>query len=203
MISGQIEKGIFHLSSNDPRLAVVIQNAGPCTLKPRRNYYYALLRAIVEQQLSGLAAASIIKKFFNSYNGKPEAVQILNTPDAVLRSLGLSSQKVKYIKDLSLKLHTGNINLKSISSASDEEIITLLTQVNGIGIWTVHMFLIFTLNRLNILPLNDLGIKKGIMKVYNLKKMPDERRIILLSRKYNWSPYNSIASWYLWKSLEM
>jgi DNA-3-methyladenine glycosylase II len=203
MISDQIEKGILHLSSNDPKLAGVIMKAGICTLRPRRNYFFWLLKAIISQQLSGLAAQSIISRFFNFYNGRPEAGLILETPDEILRTLGLSYQKIRYVKDLSQKLHSGEIKLKGISAASDEEIITILTRVTGIGIWTVHMFLIFNLNRLNVLPLNDLGIRKGVMKVYKLKELPDEKKIISISKRYNWSPYNSIASWYLWKSLEM
>jgi DNA-3-methyladenine glycosylase II len=203
MISGQIEKGILHLSSNDPKLAGVIQSGGSCTLRPRRNYYFWLLRAIISQQLSGKAAQSIIKRVFDFYNGRPEAKLIIETPDEVLRTLGLSYQKIKYIKDLSQKLYSGEISLKRISAASDEDIIALLTQVKGIGVWTVHMFLIFTLNRLNVLPLNDLGIRKGVMKVYKLRNLPDEKEIISISKRYNWTPYNSIASWYLWKSLEM
>jgi DNA-3-methyladenine glycosylase II len=203
MISGQIEKGILHLSSNDPKLAAVIQMAGICTLRPRRNYFYALLRAIIGQQLSGLAAESISRRFFSFYDGKPEYKSILRTPDPQLRSLGLSYQKIRYMKDLSHKLNSGEVNLKGISSLPDEEIIALLTQVTGIGIWTVQMFLIFNLNRLDVLPLNDLGIRKGIRKVYKLRTLPDATRIIALSEKYNWSPFNSIASWYLWKSLEL
>ena len=203
MISDEIEKGILHLLQNDPRLANVIRQSEKCSIKPNKQYYFALIRAIIGQQLSGIAADSIIRKFFNYYDGKPDEQQIINTADPDLRLLGLSTQKIKYIKDLSIRIKSGEIHLKTISKTSDEEIITELTRVKGIGVWTAHMFLIFTLSRLNVLPLNDLGIRKGIMKVYNLRKIPDEQKILALSKKYHWSPYCSIASWYLWKSLEL
>jgi DNA-3-methyladenine glycosylase II len=203
MISNQIEKGILHLSENDPKLSAVIAASEKCSLKPRRNYFYSLINAIIGQQLSGFAADSISKRFFIYYNNKPKAGEILLTPDTVLRNLGLSSQKIKYIKDLSLRISSGELNLKKVSALTDNEIINELTRIKGIGVWTVQMFLIFTLNRPDVLPLNDLGIRKGIMRLYNLRKLPDEKKIMTLSRKYNWSPYNSIASWYIWKSLEM
>jgi len=203
MISSQIEKATKHIYLNDERLAEIITAAGTCTLKPRKQYFYALIKAIIGQQLSGQAADSITRKFFLHYQDKPSSDQIINTTDEVLRSLGLSYQKIRYIKDLASKVSLNEINLKKIGFEPDDVIINELIKVKGIGIWTVQMFLIFTLNRLNVLPLNDLGIRKGIMKVYKLHKMPDEKRIQAISKKYNWSPYNSIASWYLWKSLEL
>jgi DNA-3-methyladenine glycosylase II len=203
MISGEIEKGIIHLNQNDPRLAAVISAAGKCTIKAHKQHFYSLIRAIIGQQLSGQAADSIIRKFFNFFNGKPDASLILQVPDDVLRSLGLSGQKIKYIRDLSEKIASGEINLKKLSTAPDDEIISELTLVKGIGIWTVQMFLIFTLFRPDVLPLNDLGIKKGIMKVYNLRSLPGEKKILAISRKNNWAPYRTLASWYLWKSLEL
>lgn len=177
--------------------------SGSCSLKRRRYHLYALFRAIIYQQLSGKAADSIISRFFGYYRGKPEPAGILATKDIILKNLGLSNQKIKYIKDLSSRVMSGEINLRKLSTASDEEIIDRLTAVKGIGTWTAQMFLIFSLNRLNVLPVNDLGIKKGVMKVYNLKKLPDEQKIITIARRNNWAPYCSIASWYLWKSLEL
>jgi DNA-3-methyladenine glycosylase II len=110
---------------------------------------------------------------------------------------------VKYVKNLSEKVLSGEITFKGLSKKSDEEIIEHLIKVKGIGVWTAHMFLIFTLGRLNVLPVGDLGIKRAAQNVYSLKKMPDERKIFKISKVNNWSPYNSIASWYLWKSLEL
>lgn len=203
MISQEIEKGILYISANDPYLSEVIKIAGPCTLQPRKRYLHNLLRAIISQQLSGFAADAIINRFFAFYNGKPDPRLIIDTPDAILRTLGLSPQKIKYVKDLSEKIVWGEIRLNKFHLESDNEIIERLTKVKGIGEWTVQMFLIFTLNRLNVLPLNDLGIRKGIMKIYGLSKLPEEKKILALSRKYKWDPYNTIASWYLWKSLEL
>lgn len=203
MISGQIENGILHLHKKDSRLSRIISLSGPCSLKRGRYHLYALFRAIIYQQLSGKAAESIISRFFGYYGGKPDPSGILSTPDSILKNLGLSNQKIKYIKDLSKRVLSKEISFRKLSALSDDEIIDRLTAVKGIGVWTAQMFLIFTLNRLNVLPVNDLGIKKGVMKVYNLKKLPDEKKIISIARRNHWSPYCSIASWYLWKSLEL
>lgn len=179
----EIEKGIAHISSNDEKLSSIISVTEKCPLHPKRNYYRALLRSIVGQQLSVKAAAAINKKFLNYFNNKPDPEKILSTPNEILRNLGLSNAKTKYVKDLSQKILNNEIKLNGFCKKDDFEIISDLTQVKGIGNWTVHMFLIFTLARLNILPVNDLGLKKAIKIIYNLKKLPDEKKIILSQNK--------------------
>lgn len=199
----EIENGIIHIKNMDKKLAVIIDRSEKCSLKPKRNYYEMLLRSIIQQQLSISAAASIYKKFLTHFENKPLPEKIINTSHEVLRGLGLSNAKAKYIKDLSEKILCGEIKLNGIGKKHDEEIIEILTRVKGIGEWTVHMFLIFTLGRLNVLPVGDLGLKRAIMNVYKLKNVPNEKKIKMISKQNCWEPYNSIACWYLWMSLEL
>ncbi len=203
MISKEIEKGTNHIYCSDKKMAALIDRIGICGLKPKRGYYAALLRAIVGQQLSVLAAASIYNKFLIGFEGDPAPEKILDTPHDVLRSYGLSNAKVKYVKDLSAHIINRQIDFKGVNKKSDEVIISELTAVKGIGEWTVHMFLIFTLNRLDVLPTADLGLRKAVKNVYNLRKLPDYKRLKRISSANGWAPYNSIASWYLWRSLEI
>lgn len=203
MNSIEIENGIRHIYSNDKKLARIIDAAGDCTIRPKKDYYHSLLRSIVGQQLSTIAAGAIKKRFFDYFDSKPLPQDILKVPDKKLRNLGLSWAKIKYVKDLSKKMLTNEINFKGLNKMTDEKIIAEFTKVKGIGNWTVHMFLIFTLGRLNVLPTSDLGIRKAAKLNYNLRKPPDEKRLKMLSKENGWEPYNSIASWYLWKSIDM
>lgn len=201
--STEIEKGIKHLKTYDSKMKKIIESCEPFNLKPRKDFFPALLRAIVGQQLSMSAAASIWKKFHAFFEGAPHPDKILNTPHEQLRLLGLSNSKAKFVKDLSQKILEKKVHPAKHSSMSDEEIIAELTQVKGIGEWTAHMYLMFTHVRLDVLPTKDLGIKKGIQKIYGLRSLPDERKIQIISKKNNWKPYNTIACWYVWRSLEI
>ena len=203
MNSFEIRNGINHLIKKDRNLKRIIISAPICSLKPKKNYFKALITAIIGQQLSLKAAASINQRLLNYFNHHLTSEKILQTPEQVLRDKGLSRSKIKYLKDLSMKLQSKEVTLRGISSKSDEEIVTELTKIKGIGIWTVHMFLIFTLGRINVLPTGDLGLKRAIMINYKLPELPDEELVKKIANKYNWHPYCSIASWYLWKSLEM
>ena len=203
MNSIEIENGIDHIYNNDKRLATVIDAAGGCDLKPKKDYYHALLRSIVGQQLSTVVADVIRERFFGYFDNKPLPEKIVSTPDQKLRNLGLSWAKVKYVKDLSQNIINKQVHFRGLNRMSDEDIISEFTKVKGIGAWTVHMFLIFTLGRLNVLPVSDLGIKRAAKLNYNLRKLPGEERLIKLSKQNGWAPYNSIASWYLWKSIDM
>jgi DNA-3-methyladenine glycosylase II len=202
MLKSEITLAVKHLSKRDKVLSTIIKNFGIINLAGHKKYFDLLLGSIIGQQLSMYAAASIEKKFLNFFKNKPRPEIILQTDDAVLRSIGLSNAKVKYVKDLSQKIISGELKLKGISKKSDDEIIAELTKVKGIGIWTSHMFLIFTLGRLNILPVGDLGIRKSIMVNYRLKKLPDDKIIRSIAKNNNWHPYCSIASLYLWRSLD-
>lgn len=202
MPSEQIEYGIKHLLENDPFLAEVIKWAPVFKASVKRDHFRELVESILSQQLAGSAARAIIGRVVNLYDNKITAQKISETPGQLLRDLGVSWPKIRYIKDLSEKYLNKQIHFRGIQYKDDQRLIEEFTVVKGIGEWTVQMYLIFNLGRLNVLPVKDLGIKKGAMLVYNLKKLPDEKRIVQLSKKYNWAPYNSLASWYLWKSLE-
>ncbi len=202
MQNAEIKRAIKHLSQHDYTLSTIIKNIGIINLTPHRQYFNSLLDAIIGQQLSVSAADKISLRFFNLFDMKPLPEQILETGDNILRSVGLSNAKVKYVKDLSWKITTKEIHLNKLIKMPDDEIIAELTKVKGIGVWTSHMFLIFTLGRLNVLPFSDLGIRKAVMLNYRLRKLPDEKKIRSIAKKYNWDPYCSVVSRYLWKSLD-
>lgn len=202
MQSNELETAVKTLSANDKVMLRIIKKNGKINLTRDTNYYSFLISSIIGQQLSTSAAEAIHRKFSLKFGDDPSAKKIVRVRDITLRKLGLSNTKVKYVKDLSKKIISNEIILKNIEEKSDEEIISELTQVKGIGIWTVHMFLIFSLGKINVLPYSDLGIRKSIMVNYGLKSLPDEKEIKSLSLKKKWSPYNSVASLYLWKSLD-
>ncbi|MGD8779213.1 MAG: DNA-3-methyladenine glycosylase 2 family protein [Ignavibacteria bacterium] len=199
----EISKAINHLSKNDEKLSIIINKLPRCNLRPRRKYFNAIVNSIIGQQLSLASARAIRNKFYAHFENQITAEKVLQTKDQTLKTLGLSNAKVIYIKDFSSKIINKEISLKNISAKSEQEIIDELTKVKGIGVWTTHMFLMFTLARINVLPVGDLGIKKAIMLNYGFKKMPSEEQVYKISKKNNWHPYNSIASWYLWKALDM
>ena len=201
MQNAEIKRAIKHLSKHDNTLSTIIKNIGIINLTPHKKYFNALLDAIIGQQLSMYAADKIASRFMALFNNKPLPEQIFKAKNTSLRAVGLSNAKVKYVKDLSRKIIAKEIHLNKLSKMSDEEIILELTKVKGIGVWTSHMFLIFTLGRLNVLPYSDLGIRKAVMLNFNLKKLPNEKKIKSISKKNNWNPYCSIVSIYLWKSL--
>ncbi len=198
----EIEKAAKYLSERDKTLERIIKKFGKCNLQPRKDYFNALTESIIRQQLSVKAGSAIYKRFSAHFNGKPSAEALINTPGEILRTFGLSNSKVKYVKDLAAKVHNKELSFKNIEEKSSDEIINNLTKVKGIGVWTAQMFLIFTLCRLNILPVGDLGIKKSIMINYRLKKLPDENALRKVASKNGWHPYESVASWYLWRALD-
>jgi DNA-3-methyladenine glycosylase II len=202
MHNHEIRKAINHLSKNDKVISTIIKNIGIINLNPSSKYFNALLRSIIGQQLSVHAADTICGRFMNYFNNKPEPELIIQSDHDVLRGLGLSNAKVRYVKDLSEKILSKEISLKSLYRKTDEEILEELTKVKGIGVWTVHMFLIFSMNRPNVLPHSDLGIRKSLMVNYGLRKLPDEKKINLMAKKNGWHPYCSIVSMYLWRSLD-
>lgn len=194
--------GLNHLSKHDNVMLRIIKKYGKSNLAAHNKYFESLLKAITGQQLSISSANAIIKRMMKYFNGRPTPAKVAAAKEDELKQLGLSNAKIKYAKDLANKLINKEISFRNITKKTDEEIITELTKVKGIGTWTAHMFLIFTLGRENILPYGDLGIKKAIMLNYNLKKLPTEEKVIQIARKNNWEPYCSIAALYLWKTLE-
>lgn len=193
-----------HLSRRDAVLRPHIKRHGECRLQRHTRHFETLVNSIVSQQLSTKAADTIFRRFVALYAPArfPKPAAIVATPDESLRGVGLSGQKLAYIKDLATKVDDGTVHLKRIAQMSDEEIITELTQVKGIGVWTVHMFLIFSLGRLNVLPVGDLGIRMAIQRLYGLEELPKPAAIEAIAAQNKWQPYCSVASWYLWRSLE-
>lgn len=202
MHKNDFDLGIKHIHKHDKVLSSIIRKYGNRNLTPQRKYFNLLLSAIISQQLSVKAAAAIEKRFMNHFKNKPSPENVLATDDLVLRGFGLSNAKVKYVKDLSEKILTGQVKLKGLSKKGDSAIIEELTKVKGIGVWSAHMFLIFNLGRINILPTGDLGIRKAVMLNYHLKKMPTEEKVVKIAAKNNWHPYCTVASIYLWHSLD-
>src|SRR5689334_24823786 len=199
------DPSIHHLKRVDPVLAGVIDRVGPCRLEPRREgtHFDALVRSIVYQQLSGKAASTILGRVHDLYGGRsPAPAELLATADETLRAAGLSRQKLSYLKDLAAKVESGVVPIAadSIDHLADDEIIERLVQVKGIGRWTVHMFLIFRLGRPDVLPELDLGIQNAIRRAYRLRKQPGPKDVQRIGK--SWTPHASVASWYLWRSLE-
>ncbi|GAB4228724.1 MAG: DNA-3-methyladenine glycosylase [Elainellaceae cyanobacterium] len=193
------------LKQADPALATLIDRVGVCRLDQQQltgDVLYALTRAIVYQQLSGKAAATIHQRFLQLYphTPAPTAIEILNTPDEALRGVGLSRSKALYIKDLAEKVLNGLPSLAELETMEDEAIIETLIQVKGVGRWTAQMLLIFRLHRWNVLPINDLGVQVGIRKLYDLEETPAPKAVTTYGEL--WQPYRTIASWYLWRSLD-
>ena len=194
---------INHLKRVDPKLARVIDLVGPFKWTPRAEgtHFGALLRSIVYQQLSGKAAATIFSRFLGLYDGRePTPQQLLETPDETLRSVGLSRQKLAYMRDLASQVARDELPLGSVETLDDDALITALTRVKGIGRWTAQMFMQFRLGRLDVFAELDLGLQKGLQHAYRLRAMPKPREAAKVAER--WAPYRSVASWYLWRLLE-
>ncbi|NDF24418.1 MAG: DNA-3-methyladenine glycosylase 2 family protein [Thaumarchaeota archaeon] len=189
---------IRHLKK-DKKLARIIDQVGKPNIPITKNPYESLVEAIITQQLSGKAADSISKKFRATYGRFPKPAAVLETSDDTLRKAGLSYMKISYIKDLSHRIETKQLRLHLMKNLTDEEIIAELTEVKGIGRWTAEMFLIFSLGRQDVLPVGDLGLKKGIQRLYSMEELPEKEKMEKIAQK--WRPYRSVATWYLWRSL--
>jgi DNA-3-methyladenine glycosylase II len=199
-------EAIQHLCDADKVLARLIKKVGPCTLKPkrRRQPFEALVSAVTHQQLNGTAAATILNRVIALYPGKrfPEPEDMLDTPDARLRAAGLSRAKTAAMKDIAGKTIAGVVpTLRAVSKMSDAEIVERLTTVRGVGPWTVEMFLMFTLGRLDVFPVTDYGVRKGFAVTYGLRDLPTPKE--LLDHGERWRPHRTTASWYLWRALDL
>ena len=188
----------------DPVLAVIIKRHGPCGLgaaRDRFDHFAMLVRAIVFQQLSTKAATTIHDRLLACMpGGKATAECLAAVTEAQMRAAGISRQKADYLRDLCEKVGSGAVPLDAVDAMTDEEVIEALTKVKGIGRWTAEMFLIFRLQRPDVLPVGDLGIVNAIHKAYRLRKKPTPERMRKLGEA--WRPYRSVATWYLWRSLD-
>jgi DNA-3-methyladenine glycosylase II len=189
------------LARRDPVIGGLMRRHGECGLSDAQHAdpFHALLRAIVSQQLSTKAAATIAARFDGLYGGPPTPAQVMATSDEQLRAVGFSTQKIGYVRDLCRRIGDGVLPLAALDAMSDEEVIEALTQVKGIGRWTAEMFLMFRLHRPDVLPVGDLGIVRAVQKAYRLRKVPTPERLTRIGEA--WRPYRSIACWYLWASL--
>ncbi len=191
-----------HLARRDPVMRDLMRRHGPCGLPTRQHTdpFKALMQAIVSQQLSTKAAATIGARVMALCGGDvPTPASLDRLSDAQLRAAGLSGQKTSYMRDLSRRVLDGSLALADIESLDDEGVIEALTAVKGIGRWTAEMFLIFRLQRPDVLPVGDLGIVKAVQQNYGMRRVPSPKRLVTLGEQ--WRPYRSVACWYLWASL--
>jgi len=196
-----MQKAVNHLKKSDPILRAIIERVGPCRMEFGPPEFSSLAESIVYQQLNGKAAATIFQRFA-ALAGEPLTAEgILRLTDEQMRSVGLSKQKAAYLKDLAKKTAVGLLDFARLPDLSDEEVIKHLTQVKGIGVWTAHMFLMFTLKRPDVLPTGDYGVQAAIKKHYKKRKLPKPHIMEKIAKP--WAPYRSVACWYLWRSLDI
>jgi len=197
-----IESAIKHLHGVDPVISRLIKQVGPFTLKLNRDRFGMLVRSILSQQISTKAARSICLKLNALIHPQPLSADVINKlTDEQLRSAGLSRQKVSYIKDLAAHVLDQRLRLERIGRLSDEDAITELIQVKGIGRWTAQMFLIFSLGRLDVFPHDDLGVRSSIKELYKLDELPGKHQSHAIAA--SWKPYSTVASWYCWRLIDL
>jgi DNA-3-methyladenine glycosylase II len=206
-----IKAARLSLQKKDPTMKKILKRVGPFTASTRRDRFGTLVRSIVSQQISTAAAKTILGRLEDLLAGKKKKsgttgsvfdpkILARCSPEA-LRKVGVSKQKGGYVLDLSAKVHSGEVDLKSIHRLDDEQAIEELTKVKGIGRWTAQMFLMFSLGRLDVFPVDDLGIKNAIKKEYGFREPPERDEMEELAKA--WRPYATVASWYLWRTLEL
>ena len=190
---------LLHFDQNDSMMAQVIRRVGPMKLKRNQNYFVVLCKAIVAQQISVTAADTITARFYALFSGgSPTPQGVIKLSDAALRGVGVSGQKTAYLKDLSRHFNEKTICPHSLHYMDNEEVIQQLTAVHGIGRWTAEMFLIFSLNRPDVLPVGDLGLQLALKKLYQMRQLPTAKRMRVLGRK--WHPLETVATWYAWRT---
>ncbi len=196
-----IEKAKLQLRDNDQVMAKLIDQF-EFSLNINENHFEALVKIIIDQQLNLKVANLIYYKLKDLLKDKLDYNSLLAINEASLRNVGLSYFKISYLKDLSLKYKNGELDFNSFYRLDDQSVIKELTKIKGLGVWSAQIFLIFSLGRANVLPVVDAGIKRAIRINYGFDDIPSEQAIEKLALKYNWSPYQTIASIYLWKSLK-
>jgi len=202
----RLKEAVATLGANDPKMAAAIERVGPCTMIPRADgtHFDHLARAIVFQQLSGGAASTIYGRFKERVGGgtdAPTPAQILASDEATLRVCGLSAAKTRAIVDLARHVRDARLPLDVIDTMDDDAVIDALVAVRGVGRWTAQMFLMFRLGRPDVLPVLDLGVRKGAQRIYRMRALPEADRLEKVAR--NWRPWASVASWYCWRVLDL
>lgn len=201
MLSQSANSGPLHLREVDPVLAAILDRVGPFQMQFREPNFEMLARSIVYQQLSGKAAGTIYGRFreaLGTGDVTPDAILAMKPKD--MRDLGLSRQKTEYLRDLAKRTQTGKIEFAKLTAMADDEIVKYLTQVKGVGVWTVHMLLMFGMQRPDVLPVGDQGIKTAIKRAYSLDELPTPAEMEKIAEP--WRPWRSMACWYLWRSLD-
>jgi DNA-3-methyladenine glycosylase II len=197
-----MRKAILHLKKSDPVMRAIIERVGPLRMEFGEPTFHSLAEAIVYQQLNGKAAVTIFKRFADATGGEPVTPEgVLKLTEGKMREVGLSKQKSSYLRDLAEKTKAGLLEFERLPDLPDDEVIEHLTQVKGIGVWTAQMFLMFTLRRPDVLPTGDYGVQVAIKKHYRKRKLPKPKDMEKIAKP--WSPYRSIACWYLWRSLDI
>jgi len=202
----RLEEAVAALRASDPKMAVAIERVGPCTMTPRVDgtHFDHLARAIVFQQLSGGAASTIYGRFKEHIGVRTEAptpAQILMAGECALRVCGLSTAKARSLVDLARHVEEARLPLDVIDTMDDDAVIDTLVAVRGVGRWTAQMFLMFRLGRPDVLPVLDLGVRKGAQRIYRMRALPEADRLEKVAR--NWRPWASVASWYCWRILDL
>ena len=194
---------VAHLKRVDPILGAVIDRVGMYSVSRRPDRFHALVQAIIFQQLAGRAAQTIFDRFVNLVGGGsfPTPEKLLEASDEVMRSAGLSRGKMSYIRDLATHVNNRTLNFHRHSRMTDDEIIADLTKVRGIGRWTAEMFLMFNLHRPDVLPVDDLGVRNAVGRLYAMSEPPPPKELREFGER--WRPYRTVASWYLWQSLNI
>lgn len=195
-----MQEAIHHLRRHDPVMAGIIDRVGEYRIEFRDPDFETLVKSIVYQQLSGRVANVIFGRLAAAAGGKLTPAGVLKLRPSRMRSLGLSTQKTAYIRDLARHTRDGAVRFEELAALPDAEVIAHLTQVKGIGVWTAHMFLIFALRRLDILPTGDLGIRNAIRRAYGLLELPAPSEMEIMAER--WRPFCTVACWYLWRSIE-
>jgi len=196
-----MKSAVTHLKKADPVLRAIIERIGPCKMEYGPPEFHRLAEAITYQQLNGKAAVTIFKRFRDLAGDPLTPAGILKLSPEQMRAVGLSKQKSSYLFDMAQRAQRGELDFSRLGDMSDDEVIRHLTQVKGVGVWTAHMFLMFTLRRPNILPVGDFGVQMAIKKHYKKRKLPKPKDMEKIARA--WEPYRSIACWYLWKSIDV
>ncbi len=191
-----------YLKKTDPRFGTLIDEFGEPDFELQDNYFKSLVRSIIYQQLSGKSAFAIYSRYLQLFNSTefPSPQQVIAIPDSHYTSIGLSRQKTCYIKEIAQAFSTKEIVPENIPKLKDDEIRKQFIKIKGIGPWTIDMFLMFALNRPDILPVNDLGIQKGFKLFFRLNELPDGK--FMVEKAKNWKPFRTIACWYLWKLVD-
>jgi DNA-3-methyladenine glycosylase II len=190
-----------HLREADPVVGALIEGHGPYRPRPAMDHYESLLRTILFQQLNGVAAATIRDRWLGLYDGAyPTPTELLATTDEAFRVSGVSRQKAGYMRDVAQHVLAGSLDLAALDALPDDEVVTQITAVKGLGEWSAHMFLMFQLGRPDVLPIGDFGVRNGMRVAYGLTAMPSPAEAREIGAR--WAPYRSVASWYMWRAVD-